>query len=281
MEERNVSNAKFILIFIVLLIIGTFLWARFVSTKGLKVKEYPVYNPNVSENFEGLKIVHFSDVLYGRTVNKKDIKNIVKKINELNPDIVVFTGNLIDKDTVVNKSLKKYLTDNLSQIEARLYKFAIYGSYDGKISDYEIMMKNAGFTFLDNSSQLVYYNGNIPIFVAGINVKNPDYENALAYLKEEHDESFFKIILAHEPDAYNDFKSYKPDLVLSGHSLNGQVRIPFVGAIKNKKGSQKYYDEQYTFKDTQMYISGGIGTTEYSFRWFNKPSINLYRLYKK
>ncbi len=51
--------------------------------------------------------------------------------------------------------------------------------------------------------------------------------------------------------------------------------------LKNKKGSLKYNNAYYKIGNTDMYISGGIGTSNYSFRWFNKPSINLYRLYKK
>ena len=103
-EERSISNGKLFFIIFILLIISTVLWARFISTKGLIVKEYPVYNTNITDNFDGLKIVQFSDLLYGRTVNKSDVDKLVTKINELKPDIVVFTGNLFDKDTIVNKN---------------------------------------------------------------------------------------------------------------------------------------------------------------------------------
>lgn len=277
MEERHLSNVKLIFLLFVILIISIVLWSRFISTKGLIIKEYPVNNPNISYNHEGLKIVHFSDLLYGRTVNKKDVQKLVDKINDLKPDIVIFTGNLIDKDTIINKSLKKYLTDTLSNINANLYKFAIYGNYDNKIEDYEIVMKNAGFTFLNDNYELVYYNDNTPLFIGNY---TKDL-NAFNYLNEHKEENFYKIILTHEPDNYDKFKDYNVDLVLSGHSLNGQIRIPFVGPIQNKKGSKKYYNEYYKLNKTDLYISGGIGTTDYSFRWFNKPSINFYRLYKK
>ena len=136
-EERSISNGKLFFIIFILLIISTVLWARFISTKGLIVKEYPVYNTNITDNFDGLKIVQFSDLLYGRTVNKSDVDKLVTKINELKPDIVVFTGNLFDKDTIVNNNLKNDIEKKLSKIDAKLYKFAIYGNLDKKIDNVE------------------------------------------------------------------------------------------------------------------------------------------------
>ena len=280
-EEKKTSNLKFILLFIFLIIVGTILWARFISTKGLKVKEYPVYSKNLTANYDGLKIVHFSDLLYGRTVNKNDMQKIVTKINELKPDILIFTGDLIDKDTIYKKELGDYLSKTLSLLDARLYKIAILGDYDEKKDDYEIIMKNAGFNVLNNSSLLVYDKGNTPIYIAGFPNDNIDLDATLNYLTEHENESFFKIFLIHEPDNMTKIKDYAPDLVLSGHSLGGQIKLPFVGAIIPKKGSQKYYHDYYEINQTKLYISSGIGTTNYSFRWFNKPSINLYRLYQK
>lgn len=279
-ENTNVSNLKLILIFIVLLIISVILYSRFISTKGLKIKESPIYNSKISSNFEGLKIVHFSDLLYGRTVNKKDVKKLVKKINEIKPDIVVFTGDLIDRDTIYKKDLGDFLTNELAKIDARLNKFAITGDYDVKIKDYEIIMKNAGFTFLNNSYDYIYDKGNTPIIIVGLpsNLKSTqDYETSFSYPEND----YYKIVLTHEADSYENFKNYNIDLLLAGHSLNGQIRIPYVGSLLMKKGSKKYYDNYYKVKNTDMFVSSGIGTTNYSFRFFNKPSINLYRLYSE
>ena len=282
-EKKSISSIKFFFLFLFFFLAGVILYARFVSTKGLTVKEYPIYNEKINANFEGLKIVHFSDILYGRTVNKKDIASLVKKINDLRPDIVVFTGDIIDKDTIYKNSLGDYFTKELAKIDARLAKYAVMGDYDAKIKDYEIIMKNAGFVILKNSGELLYDKGSTPLFICGVDslLKGSiDTDSAFNVLMENPESDFYKIVLAHEPDSYDKFKDYNPDLVLSGHSLNGQVRLPYVGAIAMRKGSQKYYNSYYKLKNTDFYISGGIGTTNYNFRWFNKPSINLYRLYK-
>ena len=279
MEERKIGSGKLIFITFFLLIVTTILWASFISTKGLIVREYPVYNEKLDSNNNGLKIVHFSDLLVGRTVNRKKKKKVVNKINELNPDIIVFTGNLIDKDTVVSNSLEEYLTKNLNNLEAKLAKYAIYGNQDYKLKNYEIIMKNAGFTILNNTYEEVYYNSNKPLIITGLSslLKDPsDIQTTLSHINTEN----YNIILAHEPDYLKTLKDYNPDLVLSGHSLNGQVRLPFIGKIISKDGSKKYYDSYYKVNNTTIYVSGGIGTTDYSYRFFNKPSINFYRLYK-
>ena len=85
----------------------------------------------------------------------------------------------------------------------------------------------------------------------------------------------------HEPDYIDDIDYSKFDLVLAGHSHNGQVRIPFIGATILPDGAKKYYKEYYKLEDTKLYISSGIGTTILPIRLFNKPSYNFYRIIKK
>ena len=76
-------------------------------------------------------------------------------------------------------------------------------------------------------------------------------------------------------------KNYNYDLVLSGHSHLGQLRLPLFGAIYVPRGSKTYYDEHYKLDKADLYISGGLGTNTLKLRFFNKPSFNLYRFYTK
>ena len=72
-----------------------------------------------------------------------------------------------------------------------------------------------------------------------------------------------------------------PSLILAGHSLGGQIRIPFWGALIKLNGAKKYSDNYYKINDSQMYISYGIGNGNINIRLFNEPSINVYRLIAK
>jgi predicted MPP superfamily phosphohydrolase len=85
----------------------------------------------------------------------------------------------------------------------------------------------------------------------------------------------------HTPDTIIKVEKYNFDLVLAGHSHNGQVRLPYIGAIITPLGSKKYHEDHYKVNDSQLFISGGLGISTISFRFFNKPSFNLYRLVEK
>ena len=77
---------------------------------------------------------------------------------------------------------------------------------------------------------------------------------------------------------YLDESDYEVDLILGGHSLNGSVVLPFIGGIFKEKSVYKYYEPEYEKGITKIYISSGLGTKKYGFRFLNKPSFNLYRL---
>ena len=92
------------------------------------------------------------------------------------------------------------------------------------------------------------------------------------------DKSIYEILLIHEPDFIEDVDYGKFDLVLAGHSHNGQVRLPLIGAIIKPVGAETYYDEYYSFGNTDLYVSSGIGVSRVNFRLFNRPSLNFYRI---
>ena len=98
-KERHILK-KFIITLIILLFIFLLiiLYSYFIGSLGLKVKEYNVKNSNITDEFYGLKIVHISDIHYGYHSNKDRLEKVVKKINELKPDIVVLTGDLVNSE---------------------------------------------------------------------------------------------------------------------------------------------------------------------------------------
>ena len=92
----------------------------------------------------------------------------------------------------------------------------------------------------------------------------------------------FTITLLHEPDSIdNILNTEHVDLALAGHSHNGQIRLPFIGALKTVNGAKKYKNEYYHIGNTDLYISGGIGTSDMKLRFFDRPSISIYRLVEK
>ena len=274
-----------VIIYVMIIIILIVLYARFIGTSFLKVKEYPIYSDSVPNDFDGIKIIHFSDLHYKRAITREKIDKIVDEINLIKPDIVVFTGDLIDKDSIILEDDIKYLKSTLSKINAKYAKYAVMGNHDyNKIETVENIYNDAGFNYLNNSYDIIYGKNSGKIFISGISsvsYKQDDMTSALEYLKDNKDIDY-KIVLVHEPDfADSIINEYSVDLILSGHSHNGQIRIPLVGALYTPENAKKYYDEYYSINNTDLYISSGIGVSKYNYRLFNHPSFNLYRIYKE
>lgn len=286
-EKKKHPIIKFIIIFI-LIIAAILLYSRFIATKGLVTKEYKITSSSIQDNFHGFKIVHISDVHYGRTTDKKDLNNMVKEVNLLKPDIVVLTGDLIDRDTKLDDALKGEISEALSSINANVGKYAISGNHDSNFSEWESIINDSGFKNLNDAYELIYNDGYTPILLAGLssNLNNQvditeRYNKILEYSNNENIKELYKILLIHEPDYINNIDFSNFNLILAGHSHNGQVRLPFIGGIILPNGAKKYYKEHYKINNTDLYISSGIGTSGISFRLFNKPSINFYRLTNK
>lgn len=282
-EKENKHLVRRFLLIGLLIIIVLALWSRYVSTTGLIVKEYPIKTTNLSNDYDGLKIVHFSDLHYGSTVGLDEVKKLVKKINSLHPDIVVFTGDLVENKVVMDEDEINKLTKELQKINPVVETLAVIGNHDYDHNYWDLITAKLDWHILDNTYEYFYYNSKEPIVFVGLDdylTGTPEYDNAFSYLNEIEDD-YYTIVLAHQPDQVEEFKNYDFDLVLSGHSHLGQIRIPFIGALYTPIGAKKYFDEHYKINNADMYISGGIGTSTLRMRFFNKPSINLYRFYTK
>ena len=275
---------KFIITLFLLSVI-LLIYARYVSTSGLVTKEYTIDNQNVPTGFDGLKIVHFTDLHYNRAITLDKVKSIVKEINLINPDIVVFTGDLIDHDVILTNEDYQDLTNVLSEINAKYGKYAVLGNHDYESDKDKIieLYNHSSFKYLENDYDIIYDNNNESIFIGGIgNVSYnlDDLDKTMSYVKDKEDINY-KIIIVHEPDiADKIINNYHVTLILAGHSHNGQIRLPFIGALYTPPLAKKYYDNYYQLGDTKLYISSGIGVSTINYRLFNPPSINFYRINK-
>ena len=130
----------------------------------------------------------------------------------------------------------------------------------------------------------IYDKNNEKIFIGGINTVSYDMDDVsktMSYFKDNEDIPY-KIILVHEPDISDKIvKDYSVNLILSGHSHGGQIRLPIIGPIYTPPHSKKYYDDHYDINGTSLYISSGIGVSTINYRLWNRPSINFYRINKE
>ena len=290
-EEKRKTRKKIVLtsakiILFLVVFVTTFYFLNLnIFTKKIIVKEERIVNDKIPDSFSGLKIIQFSDLHYGSTFFIDDVKNLVKVINSRSPDIVVFNGDLITPEYKITNDEMEKLTKTLAGIKASIGKYAVMGDEDN--DTYSVLIKQANFTLLNNSYDLIYDDEETPIIIMGVSSLLADDYNiaeAYGYFKETNSNSeLYKIVAFHEPDlADYILDGYDADLLLAGHSHNGNIKLPFVRAVKrNYKGAERYYDEKKYVGSTPLYISSGIGTNGAGVRFLCQPSINFFRLSNK
>ena len=276
-QEKHFSFLK-LFIFIILIIGLVIAYGFFIEPKLITVKEYKIALNSWPDNFNGFKIIHISDLHYGRVFDEKSLEKLIDSINEQEPDIVVLTGDLIDKDTNMTTSMANKISELLNKIETSSGKYAINGNNDLNFDEWTNIISGGGFKDLNNTYDTIYKDGYDYIFIAGASTikdkvsTNDKLKTAIDYLNSfESGGPIYKILLLHEPDAIDDLSVNPFDLILAGHSHAGQIKLPFIGAVILPEGAQKYYDSYYKVENADLYVSNGLRVSNYNFRLFNIP----------
>lgn len=276
-EERKTHYFRTILFLLLLLIILVFLYGRYVETTYIFVNEYDIKNNNIPSSFNNFKIAHFSDILYKDNNDLERLKDVKTKINDKKVDIVIFSGDLIKKDTNLSQKEIDKITKELSKIKAKYGKYYVTGDNDNKNDLYDSIMQSGGFISLNNFFDNIYSEKNENLLLIGLNTK---IDTSVLNNIINENKSNYKILVFHESDSFEDIKNYDIDLVLSSNSLNGQINIPGIKKLFLDKNSNEYYEPHYRIKGKDFYISNGIGNDKIDFRLLNNPSINIYILKK-
>ena len=280
LEEKKKNRKKIVLnvIKIILLIIALFIVFffvnKYINTGIIKVNEKRIINEKIPDNFNGIKIIQVSDIKYGSNINNDDINKLVKIINERKPDIVLYTGNLIDDEYKLDSKEREKIINSLQKIDASLGKYAVYGDEDKE--DFMTIMNQSGFTILNNSKDLIYNEGNTPITLVGLDIYSKSNLNEAF---KDINNSFYSIVIANSDYYVDDLIKFKPNLVLVGGNSNGYIRLPVVGGLI--KGEHKYTNPYYEKDGIKIYVSSGIGTDNIGIRFNNLPSINFFRISNK
>lgn len=228
-----------------------------------------------------ITIVQFSDTHLGSFYSIEQLRTVVAKINEQQPDIVVFTGDLFDAAHKYKGDFADVAT-LLTQIEAPYGKYAVAGNHDtggGAHRIYPNIMQLGGFTLLVNESVTVEVRGTSMRIMGADDAILGQYDPVQTARDASPNE--LNLLLLHEPDFIEDFLAYPIDLALSGHSHGGQVALPLVGAPIKTRGAKNYTKGLYTL-DTPtpayLYVNTGLGNTKLPFRLLNVPNITVFTL---
>lgn len=226
-----------------------------------------------------VSIAFISDFHVGPYKGRNFMRRIVKKTNALKPDVVLLGG-----DFLYNYASDPNLLDPLKELKAPLGIFGVMGNHDsgrdvlkGRVTltkdrtqDVEKILNECGVTVLHNEWKDVG-----PFVLAGTD----DYwmeSYELGKTLSDIPDGKPVVLLTHNPDAIMDDRTHRADLILSGHTHGGQVRLPFIGAVSpipNELG-RKY--DRGTFalpKETTLIVSHGVGESMARPRFLTVPEI--------
>ena len=260
---------------------GTYYYFRNIEPSLLKITEEIIPSSKLNPVFNNFKIIQFSDTHIGFHYSLEQLQELANKINSHNPDIIVFTGDLVDEPD--NYQWDPKLSSILQSMKAKHGKYWIYGNHDHGGYGTDIVkevMEESEFQLLQNSHVSIK-KGEASIALAGIDdalLGKPDLDTAVQYI----DPNLFTILLAHEPDFVENTIHYPIDVQLSGHSHGGQVRFPFIGDLYTPALAEKYVQGKYILNDRlSLYVNSGIGTTRLPYRFLCRPELHIYTLKSK
>ncbi|TVY05661.1 metallophosphoesterase [Paenibacillus cremeus] len=231
---------------------------------------------NLPDAFKGWKIVQFSDVHFGFYYGTDQFQSVVDLINGLKPDLLFFTGDLLDREW----NGKQSAAPLLEKLQApRGGKWAVLGNHDYTSKKQVIQqLLDSQFQVLINSHGSIDQDGQ-QLYIAGVDdylMGKFDLKKTLQGLSNQH----CVLLLAHEPDIAELSSKSGVNAQFSGHSHGGQIRMPFFKPFFTPDLAQKYIEGLYEVGPNRMplYVNRGVGTSNLPIRLFCRPEITVFYL---
>lgn len=246
----------------------------YMDTNDFQVVEVQFQTRKVPSGSE-LRILQISDL--HNKIFGKDNEPLVEAIHQANADIIVITGDLIDRRTQDLGPVLS-LADRITAKHPQVY--FITGNHENANPLRQKLLDGLtarGVIVLDNRNVEIMVRG-VTFTLAGVG------DGSLMKLDEAFDGidlDDYTILLSHRPDIVVRYGDVPADLILSGHTHGGQVRLPFIGAIyapnqgwfpKLDKGTYRIAGERY------LYIDSGLGTSHLPIRFLNKSQMSLIKI---
>lgn len=251
----------------------------------IETTDISISTDRVPASFDGYKILQLSD-LHSKSYGQ-DQDAIVQKVSEVNPDLIVFTGDLVDSKKY-NKETSLTLMKELIQIAPVYFVTGNHEWWSGKFSSLEKNLLDIGVKVMRNTADSITI-GNDSIQIIGIDDpalardgidERSITVEAIINAMEGVEEGGFNILLSHRPELFSLYSEYSFDVVLSGHAHGGQFRIPFVGGLiaPNQGLFPKFTAGKHISENTAMIVNRGLGNSIIPLRIFNRPEIVVLTL---
>lgn len=248
--------------------------AYFVEPHHLEVVHTEVPIPGLPEALDGVRIALLTD--FHLTGFGDEQRQVIQAVRDASPDLLCLGGDFIEKDRNL-----QFLIPYVMELGRGRKAFAVLGNHDhGRGVDTSRLMddlRRAGIQLLVNESAVARIRG-VAIDVAGVDdphTGRADLGKALARVRGER----FVLLLAHSPDILLDPGVGRADLVLSGHTHGGQVRLPVLGPLRTAtRVGRKAAAGLVEMGGTRIYISRGLGLSFLPIRFGCRPEVSVLTL---
>ncbi|MCE5209603.1 MAG: metallophosphoesterase [Chloroflexi bacterium] len=256
---------------------GAFLAASypvFIERFSIQTNTYQIPVRNLPKSFTGFTIIHLSDLHYGIFMPKSFIQDVICKVNQMDRDIIVNTG-----DNVYHRRNEQTVDEMwplLLELNAPLGVYSVLGNHDHWASTERSLewLEKSGQN-LRHRSIAIEKNGS-RIWLGGAGDLWED-ETGVDLAFKDVPENECKILLAHNPDTADTPFTTTVNLVLSGHTHGGQINIPFIGPPVLPVSNRRYASGFVRSPHTSLFISRGVGSTA-PVRFNCPPEIAVLKL---
>jgi uncharacterized protein len=203
-------------------------------------------------------VLHLTDLHFSEPGRRE--RRVLEILAETKPDLIVITG-----DSIVRGYNQAAFTEFLSKLQAPLGVYACRGNWEDWVGPPVLdCYRRGGVRVLDEETAAVGDMDLVGLSTARSPVPRPTDR--------------FRIALCHYPIILPPAARQRVDLVFAGHTHGGQVRLPFIGAPALPFDSRPYEAGWYTERGTRMYVSRGVGTSIFGFRFLCRPEVAVHRV---
>jgi predicted MPP superfamily phosphohydrolase len=266
-------------------VLGLVAYSCFYERQHLEVTHHTIFVDRLPAALDGLRLAHLTDLHHKHFAEAYYLRRVVEEVNRLAPDLVLLTGDFVSElrfGTRLRSSLNSVPCANILAGLQCAHRWAVLGNHDALVDPAVIThnLEMHGFPVLNNAFAAFERNG-ARLWIAGVRSSTEDHPDLHAAVPAEMLESADPVLLlAHEPDFADQVVLHGPvDLMLSGHTHGGQVRLPLLGAAKLPRGGRKYVEGLFRFPNgMQLYVNRGIGSMKLPIRFRCRPEIAMLTL---
>lgn len=273
---------RVIAVLLVLMIAGA-LWLNW-QLWGVRTTHTEVALPGLPEGFDGLRIVHLSD-LHGHEYGEGNA-DLLERVAAEEPEIIVLTGDIIDQAGQLE--MIPALARGLASIAPTYY---VTGNHEwavgtNTVRELKPLLTDCGVTVLTNRYEILERNGD-QLVLAGVDDPNGFADQKtpeeLAAQIADQAPGLYTILLAHRCDYFDQYAAAGYDFVMSGHGHGGIVRLPFTDGLigTDRRLFPTWTSGVYTLGNSTLFVSRGLGNNTVptpGFRLFNRPEVAVVTL---